>query len=707
MNWETIRVLWTHELRMLLRDRRTVVIAVILPLAIMPVMLYAMKVMNERRARTLEETLYKYAVTGARAENVRALIARGKRAVAEAGADASEEMRKFRFEEVRVADPMASLGAKEIHFYLEGLTPEQSDALPPPAKPETDERAAAKDPPEKKSVLSDPVRLPGVPVIQIHFQGDQDKSTAGRSRMRELLGEARRAARDQLLRERGFAGKPAAVFKADDTSIASAGQVAGSWIGRFLTMFLVMFLLSGGSVVAMDIIAGEKERGSLETLLTTAVRRGEIVAAKQLAILTVGLLIMLINVANILVYVTFKVIPLPKDFVLEAPPKTIVTLLVLFLPLAAVIAAVLLMISAYAKSYKEAQLYFFPVYLLSLVPPLAAVIPGVSLRSAIAVVPIANVSVAVREVMVGKFDWPMIIVVFVTMTAAAAWTVSRSARLLSNERLITSSESDAADLAGGPALFPRHVLRWYGVLGAILFAVALNVPALASFRPQLFFNELVLFTLAPLLMIWRYRLGFREALALRPFRPAVWLAVLLMIPSVYLVGVGVFRLADFVVPVPRQMLEQFSKDLLPKDMPPWQLFFFISVLPGICEEIAFRGTLLYGLHRRLRPAALVVTVGIIFGLFHVTLFRIIPTGFIGMVLTAVALLTGSVFPGMLVHAGNNALALWLGMKGESPAELAWWAHVAAAAVLAAAFWVLYKARTPYPNLRGKGTGQFG
>src|SRR5437667_7546964 len=115
---------------------------------------------------------------------------------------------------------------------------------------------------------------------------------------------------------------------------------------------------------------------------------------------------------NFLIYIKLKVVALPKNFDLQLPTGMALTLLVLFIPLAATIAAVLLMISAYAKTYKEAQMYFFPVYMLSLVPSLAAVLPGVPLRSAIALVPLANVSVAAHEIMMNRPDHPMIAFTF-------------------------------------------------------------------------------------------------------------------------------------------------------------------------------------------------------------------------------------------------------------------------------------------------------
>jgi sodium transport system permease protein len=698
MNRQTVGVLFVHEMRMLLRDRRTVMLSVLLPLVVMPLMLFAGRMINQRREKRLEETTYRYAVTGTHSQQARSLIELGRESITRIRKEDDEGgVYGFKFEEIRTANPGTSLQAKDIHFYIEALTGEEADRLP--RKPEQE---PSKKPPGQQGYRpanAEPVRLRGVPLLRVYYQGNWDPSQSGSSRMREMLRRVREEKRDALFAENGFPVDSRTVLEVKTEDVASAGQVAGSWIGRLLTVFLLMFMLSGGAVVAMDIVAGEKERGSLETLLTTAAARAEIVAAKQLAIVTVAVVITVIQVANVLAYVTFRLIELPADFVIEAPPLAIATMFVLFLPVAALVSAVLLMISAYAKSYKEAQLYFFPVYLVGLLPALASVLPGISLRSAIVAVPVANVSVAVREIMVGKFDWPMIALSFAFTLAAAVLALRASTRMLSQERLITSSESDAADIEGGPALFPKHVLRWYAVLATILFAVAVNVPQLATFRRQLLFNELLLFVGAPLLMIWKYRLNPREALAIRPVRPLVWLAVLLIIPAGHMVGLGVFRLADLVFPVPREVLEQFSKELLPEDVPGWQLYLFVSVLPGICEEIGFRGTLLYGLRRRFRPAALVLAVGLIFGLFHIALFRILPTAFMGIVLTSIALLTGSIFPCMVVHAGNNALALYAG-KAELPlGTLPWWAYGAATMVFALAFLLFYVARSPYPGIR--------
>ena len=154
-------------------------------------------------------------------------------------------------------------------------------------------------------------------------------------------------------------------------------------------------------------LAGEKERGTLETLLTSSMTRFEIVAAKHLAILSVAITITLIQTLNLLAYASFKLVPLPSNFIEALPPSTVFLLAILYLPVAALASSVLLFTSGVARSYKEAQLYFTPVFLLLLVPALSPILPGLTLRSAIVLVPLSNVALAVRDILVGSFDWPM------------------------------------------------------------------------------------------------------------------------------------------------------------------------------------------------------------------------------------------------------------------------------------------------------------
>ena len=521
-------------------------------------------------------------------------------------------------------------------------------------------------------------------------------------RLRERLEQVRRQHRDSVYRAHGLLIAPDRIGVLESANVASAEREGGAFLGLILTPLLLFLMLSGGSIVAADAISGEKERGTLETLLTTAARRSEIVGAKQLAVITVGMAVTVINLLNLLVYVVLGVIELPQNLAVSLSPLSLLVLLGLFLPLTVLVSSALLLLSGYAKSYKEFQMYFFPLFLLFLVPALVGMLPGMDLHSAIALVPVAGVGVAVREVLLGELDWTFLAIAFASTGAAALGAARLTERTLSTERLISAAELDEADLRGGAALFPRRVLRWYGILWVLLLLASLWLGRELGVRGQVLFNVVGIFFVGSLLMVRAYRLDPVAAYALRPPPAAAWPAVLIGAPAALVTGIGVAELFQRFVPVPERMLQEFGQFLGAEGMPLWQLVLFAAVIPGIFEELVFRGVLLHGLSRRLRPVPLVLAVGLIFGLFHVSLWRIPPTAYLGSLLAAVVLLTGSIYPAMLWHVLNNASALvpvQLGWVREDQ-ELSGWIYLAAALTLAAAFTVLWVTRRPYPGLRG-------
>jgi hypothetical protein len=216
-------------------------------------------------------------------------------------------------------------------------------------------------------------------------------------------------------------------------------------------------------------------------------------------------------------------------------------------------------------------MYFFPVYIAGIIPALAALLPGISLRSIIVLVPVANVSVAVREILTGRPDPLMIGFTAVIMTATAAMLMRRSATMLCREDIVVAAQTEPPPTVGGSQLFQKHVLRWFAVIWAIIFAVAAGIPELATLRGQIIFNELIVFLGVSLLIIRIYRLDVGEALALRPVKPAVWLAVFAAIPCCSVVAYVVFRLLNSLIPVSQRMSEAFAQAVFPPDMPSWQI----------------------------------------------------------------------------------------------------------------------------------------
>ncbi len=692
MNRETIGLLVKHEMRMLLRDRRTVVLSILLPLVILPIILFGLKFMSELRREQLDTTEYRYAVVGDYADPVRALVQKGDLLAA---SEIEGDRQKASFLEVTAASPDSSLAAGDLDFYLEALTGAEADSLD--REDERPDGAESTDEERSELTVAD-VRYTGVPVVKVYFRANRDESRTGSARLVDRLVDARKRNRNDELRRRGFEADPEESIALSRIDVATPEQAAGFYFGRLLPLFLVFLTLTGASVAAMDSIAGEKERGSLETLLTTSVSRFEIVTAKQLTILSVALFITLAQAGNLFVYLALGFIEFSAELEIDVSPGAVLVLFALFVPVAVVVSSLLLLVSAYAKTYKETQLYLLPVFLGLMILTAAGLLPAISLRSLIAVVPVANVSVAVREIMVGQYDLPMLAVTFVSMMGTAFLLLRLSSRMLGMERLITSQDTDQADYEGGAALFPKRVLLWFTGMWALIVIAPSNVDALTRLEGQWAFNMFGIMLGASILMIRVHRLDWRKALALRPVKPQVWLAVLLLVPSTLLTGIFVVGLSSVFLPFPEEILENFASQLIPDDFPLWKIMLMLAVTPGIVEEMAFRGLLLHGLHQRLRPLVLILVVGVLFGLFHQALFRIIPTAYLGMVLTTVAVLSGSIFPCMLLHAGNNAFAFLLyryGVEIENwPPELL----LLNIPVFIFSIYLLYRYRTPYPGL---------
>src|SRR5262249_15131699 len=129
--------------------------------------------------------------------------------------------------------------------------------------------------------------------------------------MQVALREARVLLRERLLHAQGFPVWFKQVAMVAETDVASQRQIAGLAIGRSITLLLLLFILTSGAVVATDSLAGEKERGTLETFLTTAVGGRDILAAKSLVIIAIALVITLIQTLNLVVYGGLKLPPAP------------------------------------------------------------------------------------------------------------------------------------------------------------------------------------------------------------------------------------------------------------------------------------------------------------------------------------------------------------------------------------------------------------
>jgi sodium transport system permease protein len=225
--------------------------------------------------------------------------------------------------------------------------------------------------------------------------------------------------------------------------IASTREILGKVIGGLLPYMFIIFCFTGSMYPAIDLAAGEKERGTLETLLTAPVRRRTLVLGKFTVVALAGVVSALIAMIGLYVSVSNGIEGLPPG-ALEAvaqllDPVAIAAVLAILVPLSAFFAAGLLMLSVYARTYKEAMSLISPLMVVVLVPAMLALLPGTELTLVTALVPILNVSLATKELLADTAEPLHVALVFVSLTALAAASLVACTRWFAREDIVFRS----------------------------------------------------------------------------------------------------------------------------------------------------------------------------------------------------------------------------------------------------------------------------
>jgi sodium transport system permease protein len=199
---------------------------------------------------------------------------------------------------------------------------------------------------------------------------------------------------------------------------------------------------------AIDLTAGEKERGTMETILSSPVSRTHLVLGKFLLVLTASLITAMLLMVSVEVSTT----ALQKSHALDqmteegepAPqltlgPAAIASVIIMAVPLSVLFSAGLITIALFAKSYKEAQSYIAPLMFLVVIPAVAAMLPGVDLTPKLAIVPLLNVSLLCKELVTGEYHWNYIALIFASTCVYAAGALFLAVKMFQRESVLFRS----------------------------------------------------------------------------------------------------------------------------------------------------------------------------------------------------------------------------------------------------------------------------
>ena len=274
--------------------------------------------------------------------------------------------------------------------------------------------------------------------IKIFLDAGNETSHSAEQRVEGILDKFGKSALKSRLSEAGLPADFAAPFTISEEPIAVGGSVALLLLSRMLPYILILSAFSGSIYAAFDQVAGEKERGTLETLLVSPVSRRNIVIGKFSAVVGVCLVSSLISITGLAIPFVSGL----KNFAwvskggLHLSPVSMGVILLALFPISILFAGVLLAVSTFVRNQKEAQSYLGWLFPLILVPAMLALVLGTDIPLTVAMVPVLNTALIIRQAILGSFDPRFILIAFAASTLYASLALWFATNLFQKENVL-------------------------------------------------------------------------------------------------------------------------------------------------------------------------------------------------------------------------------------------------------------------------------
>ena len=407
MNWNSIVTVYAKELKDSLRDRRTLMSMIIIPTFVMPALMFgvgkiAMTVVSKARS----EIPAVMVLGGEDSPGVVAALGASKKVTLVPAA----------------ADWKQQISDKKIRA-----------AVRLPEKFERDLAAGAAG-----------------AVVIYHYEGELKSGFAAGELEMYFRTLREQTVASQLTRR----GLPATLIQPFDTkreNVAPPEKVGGNLLGGIVPYIIIILCFTGAMYPAMDLTAGEKERGTMETLLCSPVAREDIVLGKFLMVLTSSLAAVVLALTSMGVSFTVgasvfgggaqaggavKAARAMNDVIPTIDPAGLLGVLAMVLPVSVLFSAVIFTVALFAKSYKEAQSYVAPMVILIIMPAVVGMLPGIDLNARLALVPILNLSLVCRELLSGVCHRNYIAIIFGSTCVYAGAALVLAVRMFNREDVI-------------------------------------------------------------------------------------------------------------------------------------------------------------------------------------------------------------------------------------------------------------------------------
>jgi sodium transport system permease protein len=656
MNWSNVRLILAREIRDQLRDRRTMFMIFIVPILTYPFL----GMIGLEMSQFVQQ------------KSTRVLVVGASRLPAE-----PPLVENARFAERLFRQPGKT---RLLELHVAPDTPQNSVELEAEVRSAIDEGkydAALIFPRDFGSRLDayrEAVRHgnkpPGVPKPQIIYTTAVEKSQLACDRLRIVLERWGGEVAKSFLAAAGVPEWSIAAVDLDtvDLALETGYRGAAMW-SKVLPVLLMLWALVGAFYPAVDLCAGEKERGTLETLLSSPAARSEIVLGKLVTIMLFSSVTAVLNLLSVAATGPLMFSQLPGF----GPPPALSPLWLglALIPASALFSALCLALAAFARSTKEGQYYLMPLMVVTIPLAILPAAAGLELNLGNSLIPISGLVLLLRAALEGNY-WQAIqfVAPVLGVTTGACLLAIRWAVEQFNSESVLFREGERLDLR----LWLHHLFEDRGPTptpaGAVFCGVMILVmhffmslrsspPAdFARFAVMVAVTQLVVVVTPALLMTVMLTTSPRQTLLLRWPRwttlPAAALLAVVLHPVVHVLQVAVMHL----YPLSEEVQEALTAmESVFTQAPWWQVVLVVAAVPAVCEELAFRGFIFTGLRKTGSAWRAICVSAIFFGLSHGILQQSLIACLIGVLLGWLTLQTGSILPGMVFHLVHNALGV--------------------------------------------------
>jgi len=653
MKRKPVLTLYKKEIMDLLRDKKTIIVMILIPIFLYPAMMLGSLLVMQGIVKESESKEYKIAMVESNVSS----------RVFEILSD-EEDKFEYKFKEIPYTDEEKAkeeLKEKKVDLVIVSGDYKTSDIL------------------TKSDKISELYDTEDLLKVKCYNLSSNTNSSSAYQYVSEILraysSNLRKEAFDTLFDDAEGILNPVDLSV---ESISSSEQNAGSIIGMVLPFILIISILTGAIYPAIDATAGERERGTLETIMTLPVRKSDIMISKFMSVSTIAVFSAFLNLLSMFamtfyMYKTFDMQNLGfKNFDFKLFIPAFLSLLICLPVFSMFSSAVSLCVCIFAKSFKEANNITSPILIVFMFAAMASILPNVELSSATALIPVSNISLLIKSVFSLDYDYHLMLMVLLSNLVYCILLVVIMSTLFSSEEVLFGEGVNGIHLFENFANQKRGQIPGYGDL-LFLYAALLLIMVFTSSMLVLKWGlwgsagVQAIILVIPLLYALYLKCNIRELYSLNLPKVKEMLGSVCLWIGGFTTNQVILSGLSKLIPSMVENSDSLNSTIFEAGFIP--AIIVVGICPAIAEEAAFRGFLFGSLRKRTKIWIAVIVSAAAFGLYHLNFLQFFTGLYLGSIMAYMVYKSRSIFTSALFHLLNNSISVILTFHPEILARI--------------------------------------